>query len=111
MNDLKDTLKILSKENERGFQLTGDFSLKLLKLDKSKEVNSFVYLLISKWFTPHSLGPTRFSEQQTQPFIDNIFINFKNMHYKSGNLLEKITGYLPNFHIIEKLCVRMKDKN
>ena len=50
------------------------------------------------------------SDQQKPSLVENIFFNFNDVHCKSGNLLEKITDHLPNFLIIEKLSVRIKDK-
>ena len=48
------------------------------------------------------------SEQVKPSLIDNIFINFTDLHCDSGNLLEKISDHLPNFLIAEKLDVNIK---
>ena len=90
--------------------LTGDFNFNLLKFDKSKEVNEFLNYLTAKWYTPRILGPTRLTEHQQPSLIDNIFLNFNDMHCNSGNLLDKISDHLPNFIIIEDLNLKMETK-
>ena len=42
--------------------------------------------------------------------IDNILINFTDLHCYSGNLLEKISDHLPNFLIAEKLNVNIRQQ-
>ena len=39
--------------------LTGDFNFNLRNFDKNKEVNEFLDLFTSNWFSPQILGPTR----------------------------------------------------
>ena len=48
---LKQTLNALSKENKKVI-LTGDLNINLLNFDKNKEVNEFLDILTSNWFTP-----------------------------------------------------------
>ena len=36
--------------------------------------------MISNWFTPQILGPNRITEHQKESLIDNIFINFSDLH-------------------------------
>ena len=91
--------------------LTGDFNLNLLKFGTNTEVNDFLDLVTRKWFTPHILSPTRITLQDKPSFIDNIFLNFNDMHCYSGNLIEKITHHLPNFLIIEKLTVKLDNQD
>ena len=67
--------------------------------------------MISNWFAPQILGPTRITEHQKGSLIDNIFINFSDLYCLSGNLFEKISDHLPNFMIIENLSVLKKTKN
>ena len=66
--------------------------------------------MISNWFALKILGPTRITERQKESLIDNIFINFSDLHCLSGNLFEKISDHLPNFMIIENLFVLKKTK-
>ena len=46
-----------------------------------------------------------------ESLIDNIFINFSDLHCLSGNPFEKISDHLPNFLIIENLSVLKIQKN
>ena len=103
------SLDILRKEKKKVI-ICGDFNYNLLAFDKNKETNDFLNLMISNWFTPQILGPTRITEHQKESLIDNIFINFSDLHCLSGNLFEKISDHLPNF-IIENLSVLKKQKN
>ena len=90
--------------------LTGDLNINLLNFDKNKEVNEFLDVLTSNWFTPQILGPTRFVEHNKPSLVDNIFVNFSDMHCTSGNIIEKITDHLPNFLLIEGLNTQLDSK-
>ena len=50
------------------------------------------------------------SEQAEPSLIDNIFINFTDLHFYRRNLLEKISDHLKNFHIAEKLNVNIEQQ-
>ena len=106
---LGNSLDILRKERKNVI-ICGDFNYNLLAFDKNKETNDFLNLMISNWFTPQILGPTRITEHQKESLIDNIFINFSDLHCLSGNLFEKISDHLPNFMIIENLSILKKQK-
>ena len=106
---LKQTLQALSKENKKGI-LTRELNINLLNFDKNKEVNEFLDVLTSNWFTPQILGPTRFVEHNKPSLVDNIFVNFSDMHCTSGNIIEKITDHLPNFLLIESLNTQLDSK-
>ena len=81
MRCLKQTLQALSKENKKVI-LTRELNINLLNFDKNKEVNEFLDVLTSNWFTPQILGPTRFVEHNKPSLVDNVFVNFSDMHYK-----------------------------
>ena len=90
--------------------LTGDLNINLLNFDKNKKVNECLEVLTSNWFNPQILGPTRFVEKNRPSLVDNIFVNFSDMHCTSGNIIEKITDHLPNFLIIENLNTQLNSK-
>ena len=73
-------------------------------------VNEFLDILTSNWFTPQILGPTRFVEHNKPWLVDNIFVNFSDMDFTLGNIMEKITDRLPNFLIIESLKTKLDSK-
>ena len=89
---LKQTLKALPKENKKVI-LTGNLNINLLNFDKNKDVNEFLDVITSNWFTPQILGPTRIVEHNKPSLADNIFVNFSDMHCTSGNIIEKITDH------------------
>ena len=99
---LKQILKTLFKGN-KNVTLAGGLNVNLLNIDKSKEVNEFLDVLTSNWFTPQILGATRFVEQNKSCFGDNIFVTFSDMHCTSENIIEKISDQLPTFLITENL--------
>ena len=109
MRCLKQTLQALSKENKKVI-LTRELNINLLNFDKNKEVNEFLDVLTSNWFTPQILGPTRFVEHNKPSLVDNIFVNFSDMYCTSGNIIEKITDHLPNFLLIEGLNTQLDSK-
>ena len=84
---LKQTLQALSKETKKVI-LTGDLNINLLNFDKNKEVNEFLDVLTSNWFTPQILGPTRFVEHNKPSLVDNIFVNFSDMHCTRQNIIK-----------------------
>ena len=106
---LKKTLKALSKENKEVI-LTWDLNINLMNFDKNKEVNEFLDVLTSNWFTRQILGPTRIVEHNKPSLVDNIFVNFSAMHCTSGNIIEKITDHLANFLLIEGLNTQLDSK-
>ena len=71
---------------------TGDFSLNLFEFDTSTQVNKFLNLLTRQWLTPNFHGPARITFHDKLSFIDNVFLNFNDMHCCSGNLVGKITS-------------------
>ena len=87
--------------------LTRDLNINLLNFDKNKEVNEFLDLFTSNWFTLQTLGATRFVEQNKPSLVDNIFISFNDMHRTSGSIIEKITDHLPNVLIMENFNTQL----
>ena len=71
---LKQTLKVLSKENKKVI---------------NKEVNEFLDIFTGNWFTPEILGPTRFVEHNKPSLVDNIFVNFSDIYCTSENIIQK----------------------
>ncbi len=77
--------------------LCGDFNLNLLQSDTSPNVDSFLNLMLSNFFQPLILKPTRFNDRSAPSLIDNIFINSLEPLTVSGNLIDKISDHLSNF--------------
>ena len=90
-------LRQISSENKLCV-LMGDFNVDLLKIDTHNSSNEFYNELISHFFTPYVLQPTRL---QSKTLIDNIFFNSLEYQSKSGNLLIEISDHLIQFMILE----------
>ncbi|MCP4485566.1 MAG: endonuclease/exonuclease/phosphatase family protein, partial [Flavobacteriaceae bacterium] len=86
----------INKENKLVF-ICGDFNLNLLKTDVLPNVDSFLNLMISNFFQPLILKPTRFNDRSAPTLIDNIFMNSLDPLTISGNLIDKVSDHLPNF--------------
>ncbi|XP_057314785.1 uncharacterized protein LOC130655975 [Hydractinia symbiolongicarpus] len=84
----------------------GDFNINFL----SAKNDTFLNILLSRFYQPHIIQPTRFSENDGHSLIDNIFFNRLEYVCTSGNLLSHISDHLPNFLIICKKQDR-KSKN
>ena len=80
----------------------GDFNLDLLKIDFRPHVNMFIETMLTNFFHPHVIQPTRFTNEKNFSLIDNIFYNSLDHRCISGNLLSHITDHLPSFLIIDK---------
>ena len=99
-NDLKKTLKKISKENKNKI-ICGDFNYDLLKFQKREQINTFINTLMEECLQPTIMEPTRYVIHAKPSLIDNIFINSINKTTKSGNIVDKISDHMPNFVIIE----------
>ena len=79
--------------------LMGDFNLDLLKFESHKDTDSFLNPMLSAFFQPQILQPTRITDH-TATLID-IFLNSNWETFTiSGNLIYDLTDHLPNFLII-----------
>ena len=82
----------------------GDFNINLLNYDSHSETNDFINLMISHYFLPHMLHPTRVTDHSAT-IIDNIFSNSLESDTISGNLLSQISDHLPQFLVIKNTTV------
>ena len=92
---LNEILDKLSKENKTIF-LLGDFNINLLNYDIHPPTNEFLDSLLSHYFFPHVLQPSRVTTN-TKTLIDNIFYNMAVPNIISGNLTAPISDHLPQF--------------
>ena len=92
---LDEILDKLSKENKTIF-LLGDFNINLLNYDIHPPTNEFLDSLLSHYFFPHVLQPSRVTTN-TKTLIDNIFYNMAVPNIISGNLTAPISDHLPQF--------------
>ena len=92
-------LQNITRENKT-CALMGDFNIDLLKNDTINNVNLFYNTLISHFFTPYILQPTR---PVSKTLIDNIFLNTIDFSSYSGNLTIQLSDHLFQFTILEGL--------
>ena len=102
--------KYIGKENKYNI-LCGNFKISLLNFEKNEEVNGCLKLLLSNWFTPQILGPTRIWKDQKESLIGNTYLNFSNLQCNSGNLFEENSDQLDNFLTVEDLSSIRKNSN
>ena len=96
-NYLKPLLYKISKENKR-ILLLGDFNIDLLNVETQPEISNFVDNLSSLYLLPTVNIPTRITST-SKTLIDNIFCNFSDPTFLSGNLVSAISDHLPQFLI------------
>ena len=82
--------------------ILGDFNFDLLKFESHPGTNDFLSTLVSSYFQPQILRPTRITDHSATP-IDNIFFNSLEHFTISGNLIYDLTDHLPNFLVVSKL--------
>ena len=82
--------------------ILGDFNLDLLQFETHSGTNDFLNILVSSYFQPQILQPTRITDHSAT-LIDNIFFNSLEHFTISGNLIYDLTDHLPNFLIVSKL--------
>ena len=81
--------------------ILGDFNLDLLKFETHSGTNDFLNILVSSYFQPQILQPTRITDHSVT-LIDNIFFNSLEHFTISGNLIYDLTDHLPNFLVVSK---------
>ncbi len=100
----------LRKEKKTVF-LTGDFNINLLNIDSDEYAESFLNLLLSNFFQPHILKPSKILNNCKPSLIDNIFLNSIDHETFSGNLISKISDHMPNFIFCKNLRLKSKKDN
>ena len=101
------TLSIPSVANKHVFIL-GDFNINLLNHDSHTATCDFVSVLLSQNFLPYIIHPTRVSDHSST-IIDNIFSNVCNFDTKSGNILTQVADHFPQFLIVKKAVLTIKN--
>ena len=96
---LENMLNRVNKENKK-IIICGDINLDLLKTELHEYIHDYLSLLLSHFFIPQIIQPTRFSNNSRPSLIDHIFVNVLNSNITSGNLIPHITDHLPNFIVL-----------
>ena len=69
---------------------------------------SFLNLLLSNFFQPRILQPSKIINSSKPSLIDNIFLNSIDHETHSGNLVSKTSDHMPNFIFCK--CTQLKPK-
>ena len=101
MTHINTVIEMIHHENKYCVIL-GDFNLDLLKFESHPDTNDFLNTLISSYFQPQILQPTRITDHSAT-LIGNIFFNSLEYFTISGNLLYDLTDHFPNFLVVSKL--------
>ena len=104
---LNELLDKLSKENKTIF-LLGDFNINLLNYDIHPLTNEFLDSLLSHYFLPHILQPSRVATN-FKTLIDNIFSNMAVPNNISGNLTASISDHLPHILVVPNVFFNASD--
>jgi len=83
--------------------IAGDINIDLAKCGANKQTAEYIDTFLVHNFLPTVIMPTRTSKSAT--LIDHIYYyesknNKRNIHAKSGNLLNDLTDHLPNYTIL-----------
>ena len=107
--DLNPFLDKLSKENDQVF-LLGDFDINLLKYNDHHPTNEFLDSLVSNWFIPYILQPTRLTSH-SKTLTNNIFSNVISHEVISGNITATIFDHLPQCLFVPNVLSNPSWKN
>ena len=85
-------------ENEK-IVLLGDFNVDLLKYDSNHDISDFLDTMHSNLLLPHITSPTRINAKSST-LIDNIFSNFFDSSFTSGNIVTALSDHHAQFLVI-----------
>ena len=95
--------------------IAGDINIDLAKCGVNKQTAEYIDTLLVHNFVPIVIMPTRITSKSAT-LIDHIYYyegknNKRNIHAKSGNLLNDLTDHLPKYTIlISKKIVAEKER-
>ena len=70
---LTNTLSKKIRKEKKVVFITGDFNINLLNIDSDEYTEKFLNLLLSNFFQPHILQPSKIINNSKPPLIENIF--------------------------------------
>ena len=97
LNYISNTISNKVRNEKKTVFITGDFNINLLNIDSDDYTSEFLNLLLSNFYQPHILQPTRITNINKPTLIDNIFLNSIEFDTVRGNLTTPISDHLPNF--------------
>ena len=108
---LTNTISRKIRKEKKTVFIVGDFNINLLNIDSDEYTESFLNLLLSNFFQPHILQPSKISNNSKPSLIDNIFLNSIDHETFSGNLVSKISDHMPNFIFCKSMQLKSKKDN
>ena len=75
------------KKEKKTILITGDFNINLLNTDSNEYTENFINIMLSNFFQPHILQPSRIINNNKPSLIDKIFLNSIEHETLSGNLI------------------------
>ena len=108
---LTNTISRKIRKEKKTVFITGDFNINLLNIDSDEYTESFLNLLLSNFFQPHILQPSKILNYSKPSLIDNIFLNSIDHVTYSGNLVSKISDHMPNFIFCKNMQLKTTKDN
>ena len=108
---LTDFISNKLRKEKKTVLLTGDFNINLLNIDLDEYAENFINLMLSNFFQPHILQPSRIMLNSKPSLLDNIFLNSIEQETLSCNLITKISDHLPNFIFCKSINLKSTKKN
>ena len=108
---LTDSISNKLRKEKKTVLSTGDFTINLLNVDLDEYAENFINLMLSNFFQPHILPPSRIILNSKPSLTDNIFLNSIEHETLSGNLIMKISDHLPNFIFCKSINLKSTKKN
>ena len=99
------------KKEKKTILIMGDVNFNLLNRDSDEYTENCINSMLSNFFQPHILQPSRISNNNKPSLIDNIFLNSIDHETLSGNLISKISDHLPNFKFCRNMNLKSKSNN
>ena len=95
---LSNLIEKLSLENKK-IVLLGHFNVDLLNYDSNHDVSNFLDTMHSNLLLSHITSPTRITAKSST-LIDNIFSNFFDSSFTSGNIVTALSDHHAQFLVI-----------
>ena len=108
---LTNTLSKKIRKEKKTVFITGDFNINLLNIDSDEYTEQFLNLLLSNFFQPHILQPSKIINNSKPSLINNIFLNSIDYETFSGNLVSKVSDHMPNVIFCKSMQLKSTKKN
>ena len=87
-----------------------DCNINLLSIDSDEYTKKFVNIMLSNFFQPHILQPSRVINDNKPSLIYNMFLNSIEYEKLNGNVISKISDHLPSLMFCKSINMKTKSK-